>query len=99
MRSIDHSFYASTTWRKVRKDYIKSKKGLCERCLAQGRYTPAVCVHHVEELNEGNVTNPSITYGYDNLMALCNDCHNEVHGRKIAKRYEVLPNGEVILKG
>ena len=98
MRSIDSSFYHSPAWRKCRAAYLRKAGGLCERCLQSGRYKPAIEIHHITELNEENVKDASIAYGFDNLMALCHDCHNEVHNRRRVKRYEVLPDGTVVVK-
>ena len=94
-RQINSAFYHQAAWKKVRDNYIKSVGGLCEDCLAKGIYTPATCVHHVEELTELTVTNPEKAYGYENLMALCDRCHNIRHGRSRDKRYRVHQDGEV----
>ena len=94
-RKVDNTFYHQAAWKKVRRDYIKSVGGLCEDCMAKGIYTPATCVHHIEELTDLTVTNPEKAYGYANLMALCNQCHNVRHGRKRNKRYMVEPDGKI----
>lgn len=40
---------------------------------------PADVVHHKIPLNEENVNDPDISLNPDRLMALCYDCHAEVH--------------------
>lgn len=62
-------------WRQIRAAYLRHHP-LCERCLSQQRVTLADMVHHIRPLSEGG------THQTDNLMALCNACHNEVHPEK-----------------
>ena len=54
---------------------MSSKSYICERCGA-----PAVICHHKKWLNDVNVNDPSIALSFDNLEALCLDCHNAEHG-------------------
>lgn len=97
MRSVDHSFYNSAKWRQVAADYKKSVHGLCERCKKKGLYVPAKIVHHKIHLNESNVNNPSVTYNFDNLEALCQDCHNAEHIGS-GRRYKFSKSGELTIK-
>ena len=46
-------------------------------CRDKGKYRKADCVHHVKEVKEY----PELALTFDNLMSLCNTCHNEVHDR------------------
>ena len=85
MRSIDHSFYKSKAWEKCRASYIKSKGGLCERCLSLGIYTAGKIVHHKKELTPENCTDPAVALNFDNLMLVCHSCHEQIH--KGMKRY------------
>ena len=67
-------------WHRARTAYIRSHP-LCEICLQGGRVVPAVLVHHLKPLREGGARlNP------DNLQALCNDCHEKIHGQDRWKR-------------
>ena len=52
---------------------------MCERCAEMGRLTPADVVHHMVPLNPQNVNDPEISLNPEKLMALCYDCHTEVH--------------------
>jgi len=63
-------------WSKARKAYL-TRTPLCERCLGSGLLTPAVLVHHIKPLDQGGDR-----LNANNLMALCRDCHETVHGRK-----------------
>ncbi len=60
----------NSRWEKVRKSYLK-KYPLCEWCNSQHKTVVAVLVHHIDHDPRNNKT--------DNLMALCNECHERHH--------------------
>ncbi len=68
-------FYNSRAWRRVSAAYLSSKLYTCERC---GK--PAQICHHKKHLDDVNVHDPSVALSFDNLEALCIDCHNAEHG-------------------
>ncbi len=68
------SFYKSKEWRRVSAAYMASKAYICERC---GK--PATICHHKKWLNGSNVHDPAIALSFDNLEALCQECHNAEH--------------------
>lgn len=70
-------FYNSKRWRQVSAAYMASKLYICERC---GR--PAQVCHHKAWLNDSNVHDPETALSFDNLEALCMECHNAEHGLK-----------------
>lgn len=72
---------------------------LCERCLAKGIYEPAYIVHHKVHLTEENFGDPELMYGFDNLMAVCIACHNEIHGRAKDMRRWKFVEGELMTRG
>lgn len=106
MSTFANPFYKSNKWSWCRESYLKKVGYLCERCLAKGIYRPADIVHHKIFLTEDNINDPSITLNFDNLMAVCRDCHEEIHHegnvaakhRKYEKRYTVDRNGRVNIK-
>ncbi len=71
------SFYRSKEWRTVSTAYMVSKNYICEICGA-----PATICHHKIWLNSSNITNPEISLNFDNLQAVCQDCHNNIHMQK-----------------
>ena len=75
------AFYNSVQWERCRAAYIEQVHGLCEIC---GR--PGLIVHHRVHLNPSNIDNPAVTLSFGNLMYLCQDCHNAVHGGQQAVR-------------
>lgn len=56
-------------------------------------------MHHIIHLTPDNVNNPEISLNQDNLMLLCNECHNKIHGRfEDARTYEFDKDGNLIEK-
>ena len=78
-KKVAHPFYSSAKWKKTRLTFLETKHWICEQC---GR--PANYVHHKDELKEKDYfVNYEKCYGFDNLMALCHDCHNHMPGHFI----------------
>ncbi len=96
MKSWARWFYESLTWRKTSRDYIDSVSGLCERCSTDDNPVPAVICHHRVWLAPNNINDPDITLNWDNLEALCMDCHNKEHKRKEPKRYRFDECGRIL---
>ena len=69
------AFYNSKAWKRASAAYMASKNYICERC---GK--PAQICHHKTWLNASNVSDPNIALSFDNLEALCIECHNAEHG-------------------
>ena len=98
MRSIERSFYKSKAWENTRALYLQKVNHLCERCLKDGRLRPARIVHHKIYLTEANYKDPTISLSFENLEALCQDCHNKEHyGEKKVERWK-FENGELITR-
>lgn len=94
-RDYAQGFYNSKTWQRTRTAYKKSVGNLCERCLARGLIVPAEIVHHKVPVSPSNITDPNITLSFDNLEALCRDCHADAHSKKISRRFFVDEFGRV----
>lgn len=77
MKEYARSFYNSKAWRLCSRGFMLSKDGLCERC---GRIAD-IC-HHKTYITPENINDPEITLNWDNLEALCQDCHNKEHFTK-----------------
>lgn len=93
MKEWARGFYFSTAWNETRKAYLLSQHYLCERCEQ-----PAKIVHHRKYLTPDNIHNTELTLGWDNLEALCQDCHNQEHHRTNTRqrRYHFDESGELI---
>lgn len=96
------AFYHSAAWKNTRRNYKQSVGGLCERCLAKGMIVPADIVHHKIPLTDQNVNDLSISLSWDNLQALCRQCHAEVHddmyAERTGRRYRINNNGQVVIR-
>lgn len=78
-KEFAYSFYHSGAWKKQR-EYIKAVRfGLCERCLAKGKFVKGEIVHHKIHLTPENIHDKSICLDEQNLELLCRDCHAEEH--------------------
>lgn len=64
-------------WKRIRDRYIK-KHPSCEWCLIK----PSEEVHHIVPISRGG------THLDCNLMALCHECHAEVHKREQRRENE-----------
>lgn len=98
MKEFAREFYSSKAWQHTRAAYKRSKRGLCEICLAKGIIKPAEIVHHKIELTPDNIHDPTITLSFDNLQCVCRDCHATIHdyyGRD--RRYKLDELGRVIV--
>lgn len=95
-RDFAYTFYNSKAWKDCRKAYTKSRRGLCERCLAKGIYKPGEIVHHKIEITPENVNDPGITLNPANLQLVCRDCHAEAHQKRV-RRYRLDELGRVII--
>lgn len=98
--SHTHPFYLGKAWKDCRKTYLSSVGNLCEICAEKGIITPAYIVHHKTHLTVENLNNPDIALNYDNLQAVCINCHNKIHFSSKAnanRRYKVDEEGNVML--
>ncbi len=67
-------------WRAVRLAYLR-RHPLCEDCLAEGKTTPAVMVHHIVAIKAGGARlDPR------NLRSQCTAHHEEIHGKDRFRR-------------
>lgn len=83
-----HSFYTWRRWKHVRAQVLAMDRHECQRCRSRyHRYTMADTVHHVNHLKarpdlalEVYYRDPATHEQRRNLISLCHDCHEEVHG-------------------
>lgn len=81
--SISQKIYNSKMWKQLRNSYI-AEFPLCQSCLEKGKITPAEQIHHRVEFLKGTTQAEieALAFDWDNLQALCKDCHLEKHGKK-----------------
>ena len=73
----EQAFYISKEWLRVRKIALARDHFLCQHCLKDKQVTAADVVHHIKELKQF----PELALTLDNLLCLCNACHNTVHNK------------------
>lgn len=95
-REFARAFYQSQNWKRCRAAVVKERRGLCERCLAKGIYSPGVIVHHKIHISPENITDESVLLDKDNLELVCRECHADLH-RGDGKRYTLDELGRVVL--
>lgn len=102
-RDFAEAFYHSAQWRHCKETFISIRHaadgGMCERC----HHEPGKIVHHRTHITPDNIGDPDITLNLDNLMYVCINCHNIIHGyapdlpdRMI--RYEFAPDGSPVAR-
>ena len=81
-RKERQELYSMKQWKELSKWY-RQLHPMCEKCAARGITRACDHVHHILSPFEPNLP-PELKYerllDVGNLMALCSDCHNEVHG-------------------
>ena len=70
-------FYGSKDWETMRKIILIRDNYLCVHCFKKGIYTKAETVHHKVEIEQAW----ELRLDKENLISLCNKCHNKVHNR------------------
>ena len=93
MKEYAEKFYKSKRWQKLRQYVWSRDRGLCQRCLKNGKITEGSTIHHIVEITQDTITDENITLNPDNLITLCRDCHAAVHKRE--KRYTIDEFGRV----
>lgn len=91
-RPFAEQFYKSTAWERCRAGFLSSKHWECERCGA-----PATVAHHKVHLSPRNINDPRVTLSWNNLMAVCADCHALLHRKVQPMRFDA--NGNPIPPG
>lgn len=69
--------YNSTKWQKIRKQVLQRDFYICQIC---GQVNSNI-VHHIKELTKDNIADSSIATNKENLITVCNQCHDEIHNR------------------
>ncbi|MCL2521278.1 MAG: HNH endonuclease [Erysipelotrichales bacterium] len=75
------NFYNSKAWFNARDYKLQEQNFKCERCGGV-----AETVHHIIPLTDQNYNDIEIRLGNDNLMAVCKNCHKQIHRELDGKR-------------
>lgn len=74
---LSEKFYKTKRWQSKREKILKRDEYLCQECKRYGKTTPATTVHHIYPLEQ----RPELGLVSDNLISLCNQCHDKMHNR------------------
>lgn len=74
-------FHKTKRWISKREKILRRDEYRCRECKRYGRSTEAAMVHHIYPVEE----RPNLGLNNNNLISLCNKCHNKMHDRKTNK--------------
>lgn len=79
--------YNTKEWKALRKAYFMANP-LCERCLENGKITAGQHVHHKDSFMnyEDEQKRIVVALDWNNLMTVCVECHEEIHGNVKKKK-------------
>lgn len=77
-------FYHSKAWSKLRSMALDRDNYLCQKCLEHNKITNAKIVHHIVYVD----TDFTKALDLDNLISVCQDCHNKIHANDNDKTNE-----------
>jgi len=82
-----HSIYNCPKWVRLRRLFLL-RHPLCQLCLKNEKIRASVEVHHIKPLSsvDNMVEKKKIGYDVNNLMALCIECHHNIHNFKNYKK-------------
>lgn len=49
-------------------------------------------MHHIIEMDEKTCHDPALAYGFDNLMLVCQSCHEEIHRGTRPYKFDAMGN-------
>lgn len=70
-------FYKSSKWKSKRERVLRRDEYMCRECKRYGKSVLAATVHHIIPLDQ----RPELKLVSDNLLSLCNKCHDKMHDR------------------
>lgn len=76
-----HNFYCRKPWRDISYRLKIERGGRCNRCGSIMDDMSMLIGHHMVELTEDNVDDPSISLNPDLVEIICLGCHNKEHRR------------------
>lgn len=79
-RMSAQTYYNTKQWKSLRKAYFQEHP-LCEMCEREGKITPTEEIHHIKPISSGSdeLARKDLAFDYNNLMALCAECHRKIH--------------------
>ena len=80
-KTIRQKGYNSKEWAHTREAVLRRDNYLCQRCMEQGRLSPATCVHHIVPLSTARTEEQmmALLTDIDNCISLDEACHKAIH--------------------
>ena len=72
-------FYHTDWWYKASQSILMKADYLCQDCLKEEKLTLATEVHHIKPIPYNSDRWRDFAYDYENLIALCHECHQRRH--------------------
>lgn len=80
---IEHNnikaFYNSAQWEHLRRGVLDEQHHECQLCKDNGQFAEADTVHHKEPVRK----RPDLALTKSNLLAVCDQCHYEIHHTRL----------------
>ncbi|MCW6661875.1 HNH endonuclease [Aerococcaceae bacterium NML201209] len=81
-KGIRNKFYWSASWREMKNKILLRDYHECRVCKSKGKVTLSnLIVHHIYPLEYY----PEKRLVEDNLITVCIQCHNKIHGQGVKK--------------
>jgi len=83
------NIYQDKRWKKLR-DLKAKNEPTCEECWKKGKVKPMDEVHHIIPFQQGKTPEEieSLAFDWDNLISLCEPCHEKAH-KRIKNKYNL----------
>lgn len=81
-------FYNSPEWRVLRLEILKRDQNICQKCGKLIFKSPNV--HHIKYLTPQNIDDINVSLNPENLMTVCEDCHNKIHEKGFKKKESIV---------
>ena len=79
--SVPDNFYKTGVWARKRVEILERDNHECQRCKDAGGYSKGNVVHHIKHLDD----RPDLALEDDNLMTVCEACHNALHPERLKR--------------
>lgn len=76
-RKTTNSFHKQPKWIRKREVILRRDQYMCRHCKRYGKTTQAEMVHHIYPVEDY----PHLGLVNENLISLCNKCHEKMHNR------------------
>jgi len=86
------TFYKTGVWVRKRTEILERDNHECQRCKDAGGYSKGNVVHHIKHLED----RPDLALDDDNLMTVCEACHNREHPERFIQNFVEPRKNELI---